>query len=195
MTNDEIKGLWESQPTGAPTVSPEAIWRVAQASERFERTIFWRDTREWIATALVAGFFGFLAFSQGPVRWLLLGAALMALFPMTYATIVRRQHPVPPSNRHLIAHLRGAIASVGQQIGLLSSVVWWYLLPLAGSLLLVAVDRWDGQRLQLGGRMVFSWGFTALIFVGVWWLNRRCVRQDLAPRLHELELMLEELER
>ncbi len=45
MTNDEPKKIWAQQTAGTTPVSPEGVWKVAQASERFEHTIFWRDTQ------------------------------------------------------------------------------------------------------------------------------------------------------
>jgi len=73
------KDIWASQSERGVILAPEKVWLLAKASERFDRTIFWRDAREWIATAGVVGFFFFAAFSQRTVHWLLVLAALLAV--------------------------------------------------------------------------------------------------------------------
>lgn len=192
MTNDELKDIWARQPAGGPAVSPEAIWSVAQASERFERTIFWRDAREWLATVVVAAVFAYDAFAHGTVRWLSLLAVLIACLPMSYATFVRRGRPAPTSTGNVADNLRGATVSVRQQIGLLKSVFWWYLLPLAFCLLLIFVERRQWERGWLSS--LLSLAFGVVLFVGIWMLNQHGVRADLEPRLRQLERTLAELE-
>ncbi|HEV2095729.1 MAG TPA: hypothetical protein VGQ82_04435, partial [Chthoniobacterales bacterium] len=118
--------------------------------------------------------------------------------PMSYVAFLRRKRPPLKSSRSLTDHLRESIASVQHQIGLLGSVLWWYLAPLALSWMLVFVDRVRSARLLAGAysgpELLFSAAFAVAIFVGVWKLNERAVRKDLEPRLRELEKTLTELE-
>lgn len=193
MTNDELKDIWARQSKTEAILTPEKVWRLARASERFERTIFWRDAREWIATAVVEGVLLLFIFSRLSVHWLLLGAAVLVCLPMTYATLLRRQRPGPDSYRSLTDHLRGSIASVQHQIGLLRSVHWWYLTPCALGILLVFVDRRQWERGLI--HTVFFFGFGIALFVGIWMLNQHAVRKDLEPRLRKLEETLAEWER
>ncbi len=190
--NEELKNIWGRQPARGPAISPEVIWQVAQASARFERTIFWRDAREWVATVLVAGFFACNAFAHGTLRWLSLLAAVIACFPMAYASFLRRRRPVAHAAGNVAAHLRAASASVRQQVGLLKSVLWWYLLPIAFCLLLLFVERRQWERGLIPNLIALA--FVALIFVGIWLLNQQAVRTELEPRLRQLERTLCELE-
>lgn len=191
MTNDEPKKIWAQQTAGITPVSPEGIWKVAQASERFEHTIFWRDTREWIATIAVAGYFFYAAFSHETIRWLVLLAALIACLPMIYVTVLRRKRVRPEPSVSLVEYLSESIASVRQQIGLLRSVHWWYLAPITLSISLVFVDRRQWER-GLGATLFF-WGVGIVLFVGIWMLNQEAVRKNLLPRLRDLETTLAEL--
>ncbi|MEO8439896.1 MAG: hypothetical protein ABI540_06695 [Spartobacteria bacterium] len=192
MTNDELKDIWARQSEGGVILTPEKVWRLARASERFERTIFWRDAREWIATLVVEGFLFAFILSQATVHWLLVGAAILVCLPTTYATLLRRKRPDPNSYRSLTDHLRESIARVQHQIGLLGSVHWWYLAPLALSMLLVFVDRRQWER-GLAHTLFFV-GFGIILYAGIWKLNQHAVRTELVPRLRKLEGTLGELE-
>jgi hypothetical protein len=195
MTSEELNDIWaEQNVSGKPVVvSTEAIWQVAQASERFEQTIFWRDAREWLATALVAGVFLYTAFAHGTIRWLPLLTAILACFPMTYATLRRRKRSASNSGRKVIDHLQDSIASVQLQIGLLRSVLWWYLLPIAICMLLIFVDRLERVPLRFGPWFFIACVFAIAVFAGIWQLNQRAVHNDLEPRLRKLEETLAEL--
>lgn len=188
MTNEELKQLWGKQTDGVTPVSPAAIWALAQASERFERTIFWRDAREWAATILVAGFFLYVALFHGTIHWLVLAAALISFWPTTYVALLRRKRAAPEMADNLIGCLHGSIASVRHQIGLLRSVHRWYLGPIALSILLVFVDLRQWERGPVRTAAFFGMGIA--LFAGIWMLNRHAVRKDLEPRLRELERVL-----
>jgi len=196
MTNEELKNIWAQQarPEKPVTISPEAIWHLAKASERFERTIFWRDAREWLATAVVAGVFIVYAFGFRTVHWLPILAAAMACLPMTYVAFLRARRSAPLSSATVRDHLRLSIASVRQQIALLRSVLWWYLGPIALSLILITVDLLQSARLQIGPGFFLQAAISGAIFFGVWGLNQRAVRTDLEPRLRKLEGTLGELD-
>lgn len=196
MTDEELGNIWAQQPRseGQFPISPEAIWRVAKASERFERVIFWRDAREWIATALIAGFLLFAAFSRPTIHWLLILAAFLVCLPMTYATLRRRSCATLTPSVTLADHLHDCIRSVQHQISLLRSVQWWYLTPLALSMLLMSVDRSRSRGLRFGAPLILSIAFVVAIFIVVWRLNKRAVSANLGPRLRQLEQTLRDLE-
>lgn len=197
MTNEELKDLWSQQsgPEKPITIPPEFIWRLAQESARFERTIFWRDAREWLATAFVAGVFLFEAFHYRPIHWLPIVAAVIACLPMTYVAFRRQKGPAPEASQSLTNHLRDSIARVQHQIGLLRSVLWWYLAPLALSVMIIRLDRVHSIRgtADTGNYSVAALLLGAAVFFGIWELNQHAVRKHLEPRVHELEKTLSEL--
>ena len=196
MTNEELKNIWAQQagPEKPVMISPEAIWQLAKASERFERIIFWRDTREWLATAVVAVGFVFYAFCFRTVHWLPILAATTACLPMAYVAFLRAGRSAPLSSATVRDHLRLSITSVRQQIALLRSILWWYLGPIALSLILITVDLLQSARLRIGPGFLLQAAIGGAVFFGVWGLNQRAVRTDLEPRLRELEGTLGELD-
>lgn len=200
MTNEELKYLW-SQQSGQRNpikIPPEFIWQLAQESARFERAIFWRDTREWLATVFAAGVFLFIAFQYRTIHWLLVVAALITCLPMTYVAFRRPQARVPDGAPSLINHLRTSIANVQHQIELRRSLLWWYLAPLALSGTIVLLDIVLTVRMRPDAATVFG-GVLSLgavmvaVFFGTWKLNQRRLRKYLKPRLQELEKTFAEL--
>ncbi len=141
---------------------------------------------------MVAGYFFYAAFCHETIRWLVLLAALIACLPMAYVTVLRRKRARPEPNVSLVEYLRDSIASVRHQIGLLRSVHWWYLAPIALSISLVFIDRRQWER-GLVATLVF-WGVGIILFVGIWILNQHAVDKNLQPRLRDLETTLAELE-
>ncbi|HEX5176158.1 MAG TPA: hypothetical protein VFV83_03960 [Chthoniobacteraceae bacterium] len=196
MTNEDLKNIWAQQGAGNRSIliAPESVWRLARKSERFESTIFWRDVREWAGTAFVAGIFLFYAFSRPKIHWLPVVAAILACAPMTYVAVFRRKRPEGEISGRLTDYLQDSIARVRHQIRLLRSVLWWYLAPLALSMMLIHADAAASGRVHFDGRLVLSAVVAVAIFFVVWKLNQRAVRTDLEPRLHELEKTLAELE-
>lgn len=196
MTNEELKEIWAQHPASDRSIrlAPEAIWQLAEESARFERTITWRDAREWGATVLIAGALLFFAFWPPAIHWLPIIAAILVCLPMTYASAVRRKRPAPEPSRSLGEHLRDSIASVQLQIRLLRAVLWWYLAPIALVMLLVSFDDRLFRRLHFDARFFVMNAVTLAVFYGIWRLNQRAVRKDLEPRLRELEGTLAELE-
>ena len=202
MTDDELKDIWAEQSKRAMpiTIAPEVIWRLAKESARFERTVFWRDTREWLATAFAAGAFLYLAFRDRNPHWLLVVAAIVACLPMTYVAFFGRKRRASKTAQSLTDHLRDSIASVQHQIGLLRSVLWWYLKPAAFCVMIVLLDcilriQWTtGARASAGVALAKTVAFTAALFFIVWKANQRAVRKHLEPRLHALQATLAELE-
>ncbi len=192
MTNDELKDIWTRQSGATAIVTPEKVWRLAKASERFEHTIFWRNAREWIATVVLEGLLLWSILSRPTVPWLLVGAAVLVCWPMTYATLLRRKRPDPDLSRRVSEHLRDSIASVQQQIALLRSVLWWYLTPCVLAILLIFVDLRQWERGFIHNVVAFGVGI--FLYVGIWLLNQRAVRKDLEPRLRRLQEALAELE-
>ena len=150
--------------------------------------------REWAATALVAGIFLFYAFSRSTIHWLPVVAAILACLPMTFVATFHRKRPATEISHNLTDHLRDSIASVRHQVRLLRSVLWWYLAPLALSVMLIQVDAAISGRVHFDGKLLLSSLAAVIVFFGVWKLNQRTVRTDLEPRLHELEKTLAELE-
>ena len=172
----------------------EILALVATRSQRFQRTIRFRDWRELIVGGVVAVMIA-PAILRGPVLARLgalivvAGIAFVAyrLFTARRLTTDRTIDPALP----VATALRTELAEVDAQIALLESVAWWYVAPLiGGSILLVAGTRGAaGWLFTLGYAVVatlLGWGIVAL--------NHRAVRRTLQPRRKEIMALLAQIE-
>ena len=93
--------------------------------------------------------------------------------------------------------MESSLAQVEHQIWLLRNVFWWYLLPLALSMLaFFGQVAWQDAvgRLVDGSRRIAEWSpWSCIVFAGVYWLNQNAVRSELEPRRQELEALLTSL--
>lgn len=202
MNPDEMKSIWAEQPAsshGLVRQTPEMIWRLASESARFQRTIFWRDAREWAATILIAGAFLYTAFAPQHIHWPMIAAAIVACIPMSYVALRAKKHAARPAE-NVAGHLRDSIAQVQNQIELLRSVARWYLAPLAVSGLIFLLDGLFTAPITSGARKLMIIPFflgvivIAIVFYIVWKLNDHAARKHLEPRLRELAQTLAEVE-
>ncbi len=195
MTLDEAQDLW-SKENSFEELSDESMRSIIKESNSLDRTVLWRDIREWAATLLVCGIFTTVGLIEGtPTAWFL-SAALIALIPgiyMIYSRIqgTKEQEDIVYTN---FEHIESAIKKYRRQENLLNNVVLWYLAPLFASALLVII----GTSIHIPGMpwsaklIMFSiqTGFCLLIFAGVAWLNFRASKKHLQPKRKELEAML-----
>lgn len=192
MTLDDWKDTWQAAEKGADsTLSDEALLRlVKEKSEAFDETIRRRDRREGIAAALVCLFFSLMLFDPS---WVVRIGALIVMGSSAsiYWTLRRARtgYAPPAPDQPVVETIRSEREKVAEQIRLLESVFWWYLLPLATGLFLV-----------VGGNAGLSWftlGYGAFVVAlggGIYYLNQREVRETLRPRREELTRLLRQVE-
>jgi hypothetical protein len=213
MDFEEMKVIWDSQndePLYA--INEKALHaQIQRKCRRFNRAILWRDVREVFGGIVCASWIaleGGLLFirGQGLALWpkygdmplangLLLAAAVVFLMPAIAMVVGRRRQATRESQfeASLCGDLNRAISQVSYQIRLLGSVVWWGLIPwflaIAMSLYAISLLRSDSRLevLLIIGLVVP----TVLGFVS--WLNRREIKNDLLPRLQNLESLRDKL--
>lgn len=129
MTDEfEVRNLWQRQDTETRQFSPDEIRRKALA---FERTIRFRNLREYIAMLAVAPVFGYFAWSA-PQLSIKAGSVLAIAGSMYVAVQLHRRG----SARGIPADMGGTTCldfqrnELVRQRDLLQNVWWWYLTPL-----------------------------------------------------------------
>jgi len=78
--------------------------------------------------------------------------------------------------------------SMDQQIEMLRSVLWWYLLPAFVGVNLVFIDL---SSSLLAPAMYFV--AVLVLYTGIWWWNQRAVINDLLPVREKIGTLLHEL--
>lgn len=192
MNDEEMKRLWQDQPIPPPEVDiPTLLATAGKKHREFQRAIFWRDFRE-VAVALVL-IPVFLVFAQDrDALWTsyLMVLALVFVAGFMWIDGLRWRKATAGPGENIAETVASALAVVEHQIWLLRNILWWYLGPLMGALVIDAV-----HHLLTSPRNPSSFygPIATYLFVGavLWWVNQRFVKRDLEPRRSELQKLLE----
>ena len=207
MNLDDAKALWSSDPDfpdpdssdhepadsdrSAKTLSDSEILHLVQTqSDAYDRQIRQRDWTESIAAALVALFFGALAWLESSVL-VTAGALLIVagcVFIPWHLQRTRTRFAAPKAAEPVKQRLLRERDKVDAQIRLLQSVLWWYIAPVLSGLLLVTVgdNGWSTFTLVYGSVVIAG-------AIGIYVMNQRAVRTDLRPRRERLRELLEQV--
>jgi len=180
--NDRLKSIWQNQPSGGIRMSVDEIHRRAG---KFQKKIYWRNAREYIAALVVVVFIGF-------DFWRTSDALTRVAFAMIIAGVVyamwhlhrRGSSRSLPADLGLASGIEFYRRELERQQDLLQSVGFWYLGPLIPGPVVLMVARactHPGHLRPIG----LSLALFALVFVFIWRLNQRAARR-LQSRIDEL---------
>jgi len=172
---NRVQEIWQCQPVEGIKMSVEEIRKRAT---KFEKKIFWRNMREYVAGAITIVVLGFsIARSHN-----LLDRSAFALLIAGMVYVMYQLH------RRGAAKSAPASAAVGPSLEFyrcelkrqrdLTSTVWsWYLGPFVPGLVVSAMASaahdWHPQHIAM---LTFWYGLIAAFFVFVWRLNARAAR-------------------
>ncbi len=192
MTFDDLREQWqESNAQIARQRSRElALVSVCRTVEKTNLTILRRDIIETVAAVVVIFFFGIAMFSL-PSWTAVAGAALIVvwavfiIYKMNRTRMKNRTRDIDLSVRE---YYEGEAESIDQQIEMLRSVLWWYLLPAFVGVNLVFIGL---SSSLLAPAMYFV--AVLVLYTYIWWLNQRAVVKDLLPVREKIGALLHEL--
>jgi hypothetical protein len=145
-----------------------------------------RDRLETVVALAIAPFFAAVVV-LGTDSVARLGAAILTVsclgIPLRLAH-ARRGFRGARRDRPLKTFLREERERVLAQVHLLSTVLWWYLLPLGVGVVMV----FSGARSPMATTIYAA--VVAVLYGGIYWLNQRAIATELKPRLEEIEAML-----
>jgi CubicO group peptidase (beta-lactamase class C family) len=194
MHDDVLKQLWQGQQIEAlPALPDEAqIAALKRRMKSFDKTIEWRDYREVAACLFIIAFFGWdLAFrnnsaiTQAGCVVLIASAAFISWKLMGS----KRRLPKAEPNAPVFDAVKVELQKVENQVGLLTSVAWWYLLPLFVGVML----HYWGTRGSLLSKLVY-FVFVLALYVFIYWLNQYAVKKSLLPLKRALEALVHSAE-
>ena len=196
MNPDNFKQAWQTQssPTRLTIDAELLLKEVRRNQQYFTAIIFWRDVREVGAALLMVPLWLYLGFKLAlPWTWYLTVPVLVWVAGYMLADRMRHTRQPPEPGEPLRQRVERSLAQVEHQIWLLRNILWWYLLPLALSMLAffgqVAWQVRSGgwlTALVVAGLVIVG----VIILAGVYRLNQDAVRSELAPRRQQLEALL-----
>jgi hypothetical protein len=166
----ELQMLWQSQPPDGSAIALDLIRQMAQG---FEDRVARRHRREYVAAAIVVVFFGWLMFTaQTVVLRLGAGLTIAAAIAVAYMLHLWGTPRTLPSDLALMSALEFHRVQLERQRDLLRSVWWWYLLPFAPGMLVLAIGQALAQPERMS-RTIASSAVILIVMVGIYALNRR----------------------
>lgn len=200
MNPEKFQRAWQSQTAQAPlTIDAVLLFNeVRRNAQYFKSMVFWRDFREVGVSLLLVPIWIYLGqTTSAPWTWYLTIPALLWVAGFMLVDRARQKRRSPGHDDSLREHLESSLAQIDHQIWLLKNVFWWYLLPIALSVVPLFVEHvWE---LRAGGwlTLLAATGFVvvgALTLLSVYRLNQHAVRTFLVPRKNELNALLSSLE-
>lgn len=172
---DELKELWKSQPASGIVKGNEMLEIVEKKMQKFDRMIAMRNRVECIAAAAVVIFFTWTAVRAPNVVMkagslvVAAGAAWIIFYMLRYG----RAKMIADPSENLANYTQALVGRYDQQIRLLKSVKYWYLLPMYIGLLILSF----GTSIQWAKAGVPAWvnvigpTICTVVFGFLWWLN------------------------
>ncbi len=200
MNPDNFQQAWQSQSSQTRLTNDAELLlkEVRRNQQYFTAMIFWRDVREVGTALLLVPLWLCLGVKFSlPWTWYLTVPVLVWFAGYMLADRMRQGRQPPEPGEPLRQRVQSSLAQVEHQIWLLRNIVWWYLLPLALSILaFFGQVAWQVRSggwlvaLVVAGVVVIG----VIILAGVYRLNQSAVRTELMPRRQELEALLMSLE-
>lgn len=208
MNLNDYEALWKRQelPVGEADDMAKLRNTFETKNRKQAATLFVRDLLEGLAGLLVSAVLAYIWWHIGPNGWPLSFAIALVLgvsgFFARERFRVRRLRLA--ANATLLAKVEGDLTELRHQRRLLLNLWSWYLLPLAGAMVIVVVTvarllPADILAALQKSPAALAWiiGYFVLVvplcFWGAWWLNRRAVRKQIDPRIIELEKLRDDL--
>jgi hypothetical protein len=170
----DITDIWKGQPVERLGISVEQIRLKAQ---KFEKRIFWRNFREYAASAIVIAAFGHYISVFHPILIragcsLVIAGTLLMVFALHKRGGVR----TTPAELGLRACAEFHRKELERQRDLLRSVWLWYLLPFVPGLIVLQVGLLEHVIGQPNGSaragvIVATFALTVVVGAVVWKLN------------------------
>lgn len=197
IRNDsDMTKVWKNQPVGLVEISLGEIHRRAQ---KFEKQVWWRNLREYVACAIVVASFGYLL-SVSDSALIRTGCGLMIAGTLFVAYTLHKRGYARTVPAELVLHTCVDFhrKELQRQRNLLRGVWSWYLLPFVPGMIvfligLLQVTMEQPNASAHAGVIVATFALTgvgcAIVFVGVGMLNQWGARklQREIDTLDELE--------
>lgn len=191
MNDDALKKLWQEQNFPSPPALPDEAQIAAMKNRMtcFDKTISGRDYGEVAACIFIILFFGGDLLFRNNSALTQAGCFVLiasAIFIAGKLIGSKRRLPKAEPNAPVFNAMKVELQKVENQIGLLKSVAWWYLLPLFVGVMLHNF----GARGSFHSKLIYFTG-VLVVYVFIYWLNQCAVKKNLLPLKRELESLLD----
>ena len=192
MDEDSLKKLWKnSNPDQKMEMDTEKLVEtITRKISRMDKMVRARDRREIFLCILMILLFGWWLI-RIPQPLAKTGAAIIILgcILVIYRLIDARKTKKPEDCSSAVRfHLLVSQSQVRQQIKLLDSVLWWYLLPFFIGVLCFFYSSSNGIVGKIGYTL-----FVIILYGYIYYMNKKVVKEKLLPLEDRITRVLNEL--
>jgi hypothetical protein len=196
MIEDELVKIWQSSPNHEVVKFEKSrlMLDVQSGIDRFNKLIKSRDMRELAGGIVAVPFLAFVGY-QSPYLLTKIGAILGILSGVYVILRLRKaaKHGRVSFNNTYLQYLYNHKLYVQDQLNLLETVLYWYILPFYVSVSLMVVGTFLGnEKLQ---PFIVREVIINAAAIGIYYLNQAAVKRTLKPRLAKIDELITMLEK
>jgi len=193
MEDENLKKIWQSKnsPIEKIIIHPLNLTATMDTQlQKFEKDIKKRNRREIGIAMVLIPIFAYYAYTIPPIlskigSVLLILYALLVIYQLNK---VSKNKPNSDVSSSIKAYLISYKSYITQERLLLENVLYWYLLPAIPGLVLLKAGFGFSS-----GSLLYGLGVCAL-FIGVYLLNQKAVRDQFDPLLVDISEAIRQLE-
>ena len=197
MKFDDLKTGWktEVEKTGKQQDLTHLVESLEKETKKLDKSIKRRDIMEIsIALLLIPVWAWKLFYSASLLQTIGLWIAIVACIYIPYKLLKARQVESAKDDS-LLAFLSVEKSKLEKQKELLETIAIWYLSPLMVAIVLITagskVD--DAGVPQISEQLMVYYLFCGVLYVGVYFLNKRAAKKKFAPLLDRVNQQIQEL--
>ncbi len=197
MKFDDLKTGWktEVEKTGKQQDLTRLVESLEKETKKLDKSIKRRDIMEIsIALLLIPVWAWKLFYSASLLQTIGLWIAIVACIYIPYKLLKARQVESAKDDS-LLAFLSVEKSKVEKQKELLETIAIWYLSPLMVAIVLITagskVD--DAGVPQISEQLMVNYLFCGVLYVGIYFLNKRAAKKKFAPLLDRVNQQIQEL--
>jgi len=173
--DNSVQKIWQSQPVEVTNMSAEMIRKRAS---KFERRIWWRNAREYVASLIVIAVFGSsFVKTHGILHRIAFGLLIAGTVWIVIQLHRKGSARNIPMEADTSTSLRLYRAELERQRDALNSVWQWYLAPLVPGFVVVTLAHAIAHPGPLNwAKIALFDAVSAALFFGIWKMNLRAAR-------------------
>ena len=197
MKFDDLKTGWktEVEKTGKQQDLTHLVESLEKETKKLDKSIKRRDIMEISIALLLIPVWAWKLFSSASLLQTIgLWIAIVACIYIPYKLLKARQVESAKDDS-LLAFLSVEKSKIEKQKELLETIAIWYLSPLMVAIVLITagskVD--DAGVPQISEQLMVYYLFCGVLYVGIYFLNKRAAKKKFAPLLDKVNQQIQEL--
>jgi hypothetical protein len=197
MKFDDLKASWQAKiesDKGAQDLTL-MIKLLAKETSKVDKSIRRRDIIEIsIALLLIPVWSWQLLHAASFVESIGLWIAILACLYIPYK-LIKAKRVDAPKDSSVMAFLQVEKVKIENQIKLLESIAVWYLSPLMLAIVLTTAGATidESGMPKITEQLAIYYGFCALLYIGIYFLNKRAAKKKLKPLLDKIKQRISDL--